>query len=288
MHDFGDPEIRGGFRERPQKFKMEQNRRYRVRVMTVPLSYLGANCKAAGGSDSGFFALSLAPFDVGIAAIKGDKAALAKAQQLCPLFERGYQIDRRWVVLLHVIATESRGRMTKLDQVLPWAFGKDKYAPLTEIVNTLRTADGRKIPLSRVELNILCTEAGYQKATITAITSRSQMICSYEESLAKCAHELYDPTNPDAGSPLLDDFLEPEPREDLVRSLNRLEGQGALPADRDNFDSPANPPVGSAPAEDDPFGDGAAFPEAPAESDDAGAAPADDGSLVDDLDSLLQ
>lgn len=298
--DFGDTDVRGGFKDRPVKFKMESGRRYRLRIMTIPLAYYGANIQAADGSDRGFFALSLAPYNVAHAAVNGDAGAMAEAAKLCPLFERGYNLDRRWVVLIHLIGVESRGRVTKLNQVLPWAFGKDKYSKLTEIYNTLRTSDGRQIPLSRIELNVLCTEAGFQKVDITPITSTAQMSCTYEQSLAACAGEFNDPTNPNAGSPLLDEFIEPDPRPDLIRSLNRLEGTGQLPPDRDNFASPAYPPVGGElPNQGDDFpeapGDGSvndAFDAAgipPAEGDgafDAGGAAG--GSPVDDLDALLQ
>ena len=167
----------------------------------------GANVQAEDGSDKGFYALSLADPATAKAALEGDPSALARAKEMCPLFAGGYNIDRRWVVLFHQIGIESRGRVAKQSLVLPWAFGKDKYSKLTEIYNSLKAADGRQIPLSAIELNILCTDTNFQKVDITPILQKHQFMCSYADSLAACANELYDPKNPDAGSPLLDDFL---------------------------------------------------------------------------------
>lgn len=289
--DFGDESIRGGFRERPAKFKMENGRRYRGRIMTRPLVYYGANVQAEDGSDKGFYALSLADPATAKAALEGDPSALARAKEMCPLFAGGYNIDRRWVVLFHQIGIESRGRVAKQSLVLPWAFGKDKYSKLTEIYNSLKAADGRQIPLSAIELNILCTDTNFQKVDITPILQKHQFMCSYADSLAACANELYDPKNPDAGSPLLDDFLEPDSREDLIRSLNRLNGTGALGAE------PAAEDV-AVPGQGEDFGAGYDVSSVPVDAVDAGyagdagldAAAGDDAgaSPIDDLDSLLQ
>lgn len=286
--DFGDESIRGGFRERPTKFKMEANRRYRLRIMTKPLAYYGSNVQ---GTDSGFYALSLADYETAKAAIDGDNAALARARQQCPLFERGLTVDRRWVVLIHLIGVEARGRMTRLNQILPWSFGRDKYSKLTEIYKTLRTTSGQQIPMSAIELNVLCNDANFQKADITPITNPSQMVCRYNDSLAACANELYEPNNPEAGSPLLDDFLEPDSREDLIRSLNRVTGQGALPAeepaagdlpeDGQFLDQFTNGSLPGDPAADGTFGD----PQAELPPDTAADLGGDPAA---DLDSLLR
>ncbi len=229
--DFSDPNVKAGFSERPERFSGVDGHTYRCRVMTLPVEYYGAQVKSLA-TGKGFFAHSDANIDDIIAALKdNDPEAFERCKQQCELFARGYQVGPRFAVLLYV-ASETAPRKVTVNRMWPWAFGGQIYNQIRQIVETLPPKpDGKPMPLASIELQMQCTDANWQKWTITPIVDKAMHVSNVLKVIDEFAHEFHDPRNPArGGSPLVDEFIAPEGRIHMAASLDRAEGKGRFAA----------------------------------------------------------
>lgn len=236
---FGDDSIKGGLKDRPEKYAAKRGRTDIVRVLTDPVDFFGSNVQFKN-QDKGFFALSLAdPDDI----MAGDTKKCAAA---CPLFKRGYRVDRKFAVLLWWQASkDAKGRETRVEKPIVWAFGKDKYEQLHHIWRELPSRDGKKMTMRQIELAISCTDEGFQRLTITPkIEGQIGTLRAAREAVA----DLFNPPGDLNGEcELIAEFVEPEDKLRLEQSLDRAEGKGRF-VDDDLGDP-------DAPAADDDGGD---------------------------------
>lgn len=290
--DFNDPNIRGGLTNRPEHYKAVAGRVDRVRLMTLPLTYLSASinpAEADKGRIKGFNAMSLADLDDGLAAINGDAAALERCKAACPIFQRGYDVKQRFVVLMWWISSQQNGRSVKKDQLLPFAFAGDKYAMLRTIMSGLPINPQTKQPraLATIELDLTINskaDEGFQKIQFVPIPGPDGHQSTYKEAKERIQEVMVGDLDPSAAGylaqecVLLTEFLELETRANLIRSLDRVEGKGG---EQDEF---AN--NGAAPAPARPAAAGRPAParrQAPAPAPaPVEEAPPDDGAEIDD------
>ena len=240
-----DQTITGGMTKRPEHYKAADGRVDRVRLLTPPKAYYTASVNPPeDSSQKGFNAISLADYNDCLAAEKGDAAALDRCKKACPLWERGFQVVRRFVTLMHWISSkDSRGREVKKDQLLPFAFAGDKYTAFRNIAASLpiNSKTGKPYPLSAFEFDLSVSGADgvkYQKIQITPWTDPKQFKIKLSDSKRKVAEEGLiqgDPASPDFFSGtcvLVEEFIQPESRLSLMRSIDRVTGNdGGMEAD---------------------------------------------------------
>lgn len=237
MTGFDDQTITGGIRDKVETYKGAVGRSDLVRIMTVPVMFYGSRIEWKDGSDKGFFAQSLADVED----IDAENWDACKAK--CPLFERGY-IDcppdpkaKRFVVGLYWIKSRKKnGREEKVGKFLPWPFAGERYGTLRSIQDKLpvNPETGKKKGLSTIELWVDCSDEKMQKLTFMAVTDRAQMTGTLKEARAAVADYFKTPDDwtPENCLPI-EEFLAPESKANLNRSLDRAEGKSKEGMDDD-------------------------------------------------------
>jgi len=225
--DFGDETIKGGFSERPEGFRGKTGMTYIARIVTKPIMFAGAYVENHGDKSKSFFMASRAPFDIAKAAMDGDRDAETQAKLECPLFEREYKVKPRFCVGLWVVCTiDSKGRATMLKKFYPWTFAGERYQNLTSIGKALPTlANGDRLKIQQVELQMTCTDDGFQKFNITPITSARDIKMKSSEVWAECS-QFFEGDSPDSPCYLIEETIAPDSRRDMIASLDRAEGRG--------------------------------------------------------------
>lgn len=242
--DFGDETVQTGFREKVDTYKAKPGRRDVGRMVTDPLEFYGAQVKMTG-TEKGFFATSLAEPDDIEKALAGDAAAMKKCKAACPLFERGYEIRKKFVVLWWWGRRYGRdNKFVKVNQCLPWIFGGDKYGQFRSIRSTLprqKNAKGEKtekpISFRLVELSIECMDEKFQKCNINAITDDTAKVTQYKELKATAAEYFEKPDDFSSECSLINDAIACETKQKLAMSLDRAEGRGKFADDAGEFGS---------------------------------------------------
>lgn len=217
--DFGREDIKGGYLERPDGYSAKRGRTDRIRILTDPVSYFGAR---VGDENTGFFAISRADHD------DIEAGNFDKCEKDCPLFARGYgpKIKQRFCVLVHHISsTDGKGREKKVDQILPWNFPKQKYEQLHNIAKNLPlgSKSGKPLPLRTVELSVSCEDEKFQKIHIAPITDPGRLSCRLSDSWELAKEYFEDDKDPSSECSLVVETVSPEPKQELLASLDRIE-----------------------------------------------------------------
>lgn len=225
--DFGDESIKGGFSERPEAFKGKSGVTYIGRIVTKPIMFSGAYIENAHDKSKSFFMASRANIEVAKAAIDGDEAAWNEAAQECPLFERGYKVKQRFAVGLYIVCTiDSKNRQAPVKRFYPWVFAGERYQNLTAIAKSLPTLEsGVRMTLQQVELQMSCTDDNFQKFNIAAISSPRDFKMKRTDVWEECK-QFFDGETPDSPCYLIDDTIAPDPKRDMIASLDRADGKG--------------------------------------------------------------
>lgn len=230
--DFFDENIRGGYEQKPEKYRAKRGFTDRIRILTGLHTFYGTNVQTQKG---GFWLNSCA----GVDSIEADDIEACREQ--CPLFKRGFDIKQRFVVLIHHISRKRGKRTKRVDDFLPWVFDPGKYAQLRAIAKTLPTGkSGNRIPLQAIEIEIGCEDETFQKMTMASITQRSQMEFSFRESWEKAYDEGAVPSEDIDLDCLPEDveaYLVAESKREILAALKRAESSGS----EDEFDEDDEP-----------------------------------------------
>lgn len=267
--DWDDESVRGGLRDKPEKYMAKSGRIDIIRVMTRPVTFYGAQVQYKNDPEKGFFAQSIARIED----IEQENAAACKKS--CPLHARGYDIKRKFVCLIVWVGSiDRKGNVKKAPKPIVMSMGPERYGQLRSIQQSLPAlTNGKPRKLHQVELRVECTDDRYQKLTMLPLTAKSQMSSTLDECKELVA-DLFEPEGDLNGTcSMIADFLEPESKADLERSLDRAEGRGKF-ADEDDLDTES---------EDDepaPKARGKSKPK-PSGDDE------DDDALADDIDDIL-
>lgn len=272
--DWDDDSVRGGLREKPEKYVAKAGRVDIIRVMTRPVTYYGAQVQFKNDPDKGFFAQSLARIED----IEQENDAACK--KACPLFARGYDIKRKFACLIvWVGSVDRKGNVKKAPKPIVMSMGPERYGQLRSIVQSLPPlSNGKPRKLHQIELRVECTDDRFQKLTMLPLTAKSQMSSTLDECKELVA-DLFEPEGDLNGTcSMLTEFLEPEAKKDLENSLDRAEGRGKFADDTEDDldtedDEPKKPARGKKPK--------------PSDDDDADADIADDiNDILDDAEDV--
>lgn len=231
----------GGFSEKPDIYKGRQGFTDIVRVLTLPKSFIICSVNPRGGGDGqGFSANCLAEHeDVLEGIIDGnDRDARKRAEDACPMLERGYPAKRRFVALIwHEARINPKGQRKKIQQVMPFVFDGGKYEHIRTIAQTLPPLkNGKRRPLHLVELQFTCTDNKFQKMNF----SYSPTVSTKWSEVKEKAGEAFDDGWSQEGesSELIRALLEHDERQRLVQSIDRVEGKGSFAEEggSDEFD----------------------------------------------------
>jgi len=176
-YEFGDPNVKGGFSDRPEMFKGKPGYTYRIRIVSMPQAYFGAYVENKADASKSFFSPSRAPYDIAEAAYQGDDEAARQAAEACPLWERGYKIQQKFICGIYVVErSDSKGRTEKVRQFVPWSFGGERYKAFSNIVSALPPKpDGSPGSIRGIEILAQCTDDRYQKFSLTPVMGAPRM-----------------------------------------------------------------------------------------------------------------
>jgi len=232
---FTDESVKSqSFNDRPEHFRVKKGRVDRVRILTAPVSYFGANVRFKH-EDKGFFAISIANHDDMVAAYNGDTDALKRCKKQCPLWRSGFTMKRRFCALLyHVSSQDRRGKRRKVGNAYPFAFDEGKFEQIRTIVNNLPTKKGKRVSLRAAELLITCEDTGYQKMAFSMTSDKPE---SSLRDIADEVEEFFDGDKPLTGAcSLIEDFIAPDTPLKLQSSLDRAAGKATDEDGDDGFD----------------------------------------------------
>lgn len=247
-YEFGDPNVKGGFSDRPEMFKGKPGYTYRIRIVAMPQSFFGSYVENKADPSKSFFCPSRAPYDVAEAAYQGDDEASKRAAEACPLWERGYKIQQKFICGIYVVErSDSKGRTEKVRQFVPWSFGGERYKAFGNIVAALPARpDGRPGSIRSIEILAQCTDDRYQKFSLTPVMGESRM--KWGEVWAECKDH-FSGDNPDSDCQVIDDAVAPDDKRKMIESLDRAEGRGQGAVEEPDAPAPtARRAGGAAPA----------------------------------------
>lgn len=290
-YDFGDQNVKGGLRTRPEKFTGAQGMKYRIRVMTKPKAYFGASVRSKVDPSKGYFAIANADYDDCYAAIfNNDQESLKRCKAADPLFARGYDVDQRFAVMIWIISTiDGKGRESEVNQFKPWPFGGERYADFTSKLMTLPDhpkIPGQKLPLNRVEILAECTDKKYQKFSMNIIPNAASGMKTKFADVWEKVKQHFEGDSPDSPCTIMEEFLEPDSVKETNKSLDRMEGKGEA-VDEDSDLAGATDGGTAAPATTAPKAGKPAGGAAPKQGKAAEPAKTPDAEAADDLDDLI-
>lgn len=240
--DWADESVKGGLNTKPETYKGKVGRTDVIRVMTMPLCFYGASVQFKNAEDKGFFAQSLADIE------DIENKDMDACKKACPLFKRGIKVSRRWVCLVVHVSKKEGKTAKKVMQPILMSFAAERYGQIRDLFASLPPkADGSKRTFRETEIQITCTDNKFQKLSLLPMYDKSQM----QSTLKECKElvgDLFTPENDLNGEcSLVDEFLEPEPFENLEQSLDRAFGTGQF-AGGDDADDLAESDDDEAPA----------------------------------------
>lgn len=249
---FDDESIKSSNRnDRPDKYKGKKGRTDRIRFMTDPEKFFGANIKGAT-EGSGFFAISVADPEDCQAALTGDPAAIKRCEKVCPLWKRNYPIVEKYAALVFWIAAEQGGKTKRMNQSMPYVYGGDKGVMLRDIQKSLpvNPKTGKPVPLQSVELIVNCDDDRFQKLRFLPVTSKAQKLTTYDECKEAVGGDFEDPADLTSRCQVIEDSIAPEPASNLIASIGRAEKGEDVADDDDDFKPKAGKGKAKAEAED--------------------------------------
>lgn len=232
-----DDNIRGSnFTERPEIYKGKQGYTDIVRIVTHPISHYVCSVNPKGRDAKGFTAVSLADHDdITEGIVDGnDREARKRAEAACPMIERGYQVKRRFVAgIWHAFRIAPNGKRKRVGQFMPMIFDGGKYAHIRTIAKSLPAMrSGKQRPLHSVELQITCTDSQFQKMNFSLNPTPSEKWEEVKEKLAEHFDDGWDITG--NGCDLITALLEPDDRQRLIQSIERVEGKAGFESEDDS------------------------------------------------------
>ena len=293
--DFGDDTVKGGYNDRPEAFKGKAGMTYIIRIITAPVVYYGAFIENKAEPNKSFFMQSRAKVEDAEAAYNGDDEAANRAAQDCPLFAKKFKIQRKFVCGIFIVGREdSKGRYEKDGRFMPWSFGGERYASLTNLSRSLPTkADGKRVSIHAVEIRATCKDDRYQKFDLMPVTSKNDTRMPWD-SVWEEVKQHFDGDDRHSVCSKIEDFIQPDSKRDMIDSIDRADGRGEGGIEEPDDEKPAarsskpgkKPAPKPEPEESDEGGDeeGSALDEALSDVEESSES--GDGESSDELDDV--
>lgn len=220
-HRMGFDDTTINSRERIEFLKFKTGLEYRVVLLDTPTAVYVGNVRS-DTKNTGFSALSLAPYDVCHAANEGDEACLKQAKKLCPLWARGYKVSRRFIAPVLIVGVGKQGKVRPKSEYGVMRFGEKIYARVRDAMAQVPpTKEGKPRRIQAIEWAVTCSDAQFQD--LNFVYAGATRVSTPDQIKEAIVDGLQNPDDPKEGFALVNEACVPDSHADLVRSLDRFE-----------------------------------------------------------------